>query len=72
MEVFLCLSSDRRGLKGVAMAGHWTLANACGPEWVAEGACSFRVWAPHGEEVARGLSGDQGASTKIIKNPSDH
>ncbi|CAE8627775.1 unnamed protein product [Polarella glacialis] len=30
----------------------WHLANACGPRWISDEVCSFRVWAPHGESVA--------------------
>lgn len=30
----------------------WHLPNACGPRWTGAGVCSFRVWAPHGADLA--------------------
>lgn len=29
----------------------WDLPLACGPCWVSENVCAFRIWAPHGENV---------------------
>lgn len=29
----------------------WHIPHACGPRWVSENTCEFRVWAPHGEDV---------------------
>ncbi|CAE7483754.1 treZ [Symbiodinium natans] len=45
----------------------WQLANACGPRWISAEVCAFRVWAPHGEDVAVELQDSEGGDAKEVR-----
>lgn len=47
----------------------WKLAHACGPEWLSAEECSFRVWAPHGEDVTVELQseGQEVVEVKLVR-----
>eukprot|EP00405_Crypthecodinium_cohnii_P025699 CAMPEP_0206491230 /NCGR_PEP_ID=MMETSP0324_2-20121206/44794_1 /ASSEMBLY_ACC=CAM_ASM_000836 /TAXON_ID=2866 /ORGANISM="Crypthecodinium cohnii, Strain Seligo" /LENGTH=596 /DNA_ID=CAMNT_0053972225 /DNA_START=42 /DNA_END=1832 /DNA_ORIENTATION=+ len=38
----------------------WKIQHACGPTWTSATTCSFRVWAPHGEDVTVELTNSNG------------
>eukprot|EP00928_Gymnodinium_smaydae_P070954 TRINITY_DN54678_c0_g1_i1.p1 TRINITY_DN54678_c0_g1~~TRINITY_DN54678_c0_g1_i1.p1 ORF type:complete len:597 (-),score=102.50 TRINITY_DN54678_c0_g1_i1:253-2043(-) len=44
----------------------WHLPHACGPRWVKPGICEFRVWAPHGEDVAIEFEGTENGDARSV------